>query len=203
MIELFELEELAKSVNRGSMKAYLRNAAILKDPNASQEMKELAASNVRALVGMKPSPKAPAQKQPQQKAAAPEQATQLAQTPPTQTPSAAAPSKDAPVEFHHEFAQHHGLDPSKFAQTFAAMTPEQQKITQDWHAEQVAAAPKKVAASAAAPAPAVKPTAAPMAPQPIKVVNNAVTPSASQPPHKMAKNVDALYDLFVELKKRL
>lgn len=196
MIELKDMEELFKSgVNRAAIKAYLRNAAILRDPAATPEMKELAEANVKAIANNQPMPKPKSQKQPKQKAAVAEQAAQPVASPQTQTPAAAAPSQDAPVEFHQQFAQHHGLDPAKFKATWEAMSPEQQKITQDWHAEQVA--------KPAAPVTPAKPVAAvPAAPQPIKVVNNAVTPAASQP-HKMAKSVDALYDLFVELKKRL
>lgn len=200
MLELKEMEELFKAgVNRSAIQAYLRNAAILRDPEATPEMKELAAANVKAISQNQPMPKPKAQKAPKQakqKAAAPEQATQLAQTPSTQTPVAAAPSQDAPQpEFHETFARHHGLDPAKFKETWHAMTPEQQKITQDWHAEQIA----KPAAPPVAAAPA---SAAVVAPEPIKVKNNAVTPAASQP-HKMVKSVDALYNLFTQLRKHL
>lgn len=151
MLELNEIEELFKTVNRGAIKAFLRNAAILKDPAASQEMKELAEANVKAISQNKPpiKPKAtPAPKQKKPKAAAPEQATQLIQQPAPQTPAAAAPSQSAPVqsspkkEFHEAFAEHHGIDKSKFKETWHAMTPEQQKITQQWHLEQLTAAPK-------------------------------------------------------------
>lgn len=203
MNELMQMEELFKSgVNRTAIKAYLRNAAIMRDPAATPEMKELAAANVKAISNNQPLPKAKAPKQAKQKAAAAEQASQPVNSPSTQTPAAAAPSSNPAVEFHQEFAQHHGVDPVKFATTWKAMTPEQQKITQDWHAEQLAAKPAATPSAAPAVKPAA-PAAAPVAaPQPIKVVNNAVTPAASQP-HKMAKSVDALYDLFAELKKRL
>lgn len=197
MAELNEMEELFKAgVNRSAIQAYLRNAAILRDPEATPEMKELAAANVKAISQNQPMPKPKAQKAPKQakqKAAAPEQATQLAQTPSTQTPVAAAPSQP---EFHETFARHHGLDPAKFKETWHAMTPEQQKITQDWHAEQIAKPAAPIApATTATPAVAA-------APEPIKVKNNAVTPAASQP-HKMVKSVDALYNLFTQLRKHL
>lgn len=185
MVELDQMEELFKAgVNRNAIQAYLRNAAILRDPAATPEMKELAAANVKAIANNQPMPKPKAQKAPKQakqKAAAPEQAMQLVQTPSTQTPAAAAPSSEAPqMEFHETFARHHGLDPAKFKATWHAMTPEQQKITQDWHAEQVA-----------------KP-----APAPAKVANAPITPAATQP-LKVAKSVDALYDLFTQLRKHL
>ena len=158
-MELHEIEELCKTVNRNAIKALLRNAAIMKDPNASPEMRAQAEANVKAISYNKPIPKPKADPKPKKvKAAAAEQATQLVQTPKPQTPAAAAPSPK--VEFHEQFAQHHGIDPAKFKQTWSAMTPEQQKITQDWHAEQVAAP-------------------------------------------KIQKSVEQLYNLFVELKKRL
>ncbi len=137
MMELHEIEELCKNVNRNAIKALLRNAAIMKDPNATPEMRALAEANVKAISYNKPIPKPKAERKPKKvKAAAAEQATQLVQTPSPQTPAAAASPK---VEFHEEFARHHGIDPAKFKQTWHAMTPEQQKVTQDWHAEQVAA----------------------------------------------------------------
>lgn len=56
MMELDELEELIKSVNRKSISAFLRNAAIVKNPNASPEMKELAQANLKAISENKPRP---------------------------------------------------------------------------------------------------------------------------------------------------
>lgn len=154
MMELQEIEELFKNVNRGAIKAFLRNAAILKDPASTPEMKALASENVKAISQNKPLPKPKADPKPKkQKAAVAEQATQLVQQPVPQTPAAAAPSPVAPVqpsrkmEFHEEFARHHNIDPVKFKATWQAMSPEQQKITQDWHAEQLAAPKIKVAKS--------------------------------------------------------
>ncbi len=177
MMELHEIEELIKNVNRNAIKALLRNAAIMKDPAATPEMKAQAEANVKAISYNKPLPKEP--KAPRkQKAAAAEQATQLVTTPPAQTPAAAAPPQLSAVpspkmDFHEEFAQHHGVDPVKFKATWEAMSPEHQKITQDWHAEQLAAKPK-----------------APAAPAPVA-------------PVKIAKSVDSLYDLFTALRKHL
>jgi hypothetical protein len=145
MIELHEIEELTKTVNRGAIKAFLRNAAILRDPNASPEMKELAEANVRAIAYNQPIPKPKADKPAKQKkpkaAAAAEQATQIITQRAPQTPAAAATQmKPSPkMEFHEEFARHHGIDPANFKATWHAMTPEQQKITKQWHAEQTAA----------------------------------------------------------------
>lgn len=177
MMELYEIEELIKNVNRNAIKALLRNAAIMKDPTASSEMRAQAEANVKAISYNKPIPREP--KAPKkQKAAAAEQATQLVQTPPAQMPVAAAPSKLSVVsspkmEFHKEFAQHHGVDPVAFKATYEAMSPEHQKITQDWHAAEIAK-PKM-------PAVAVAPIA----------------------PIKIAKSVDSLYNLFTALRKHL
>ncbi len=153
-MEMHEIEELCKTVNRNAIKALLRNAAIMKDPAATPEMKAQAEANVKAISYNKPLPKvgaAPRQKK--QKAAAAEQATQLVQTPqPTQTPVAAASPVSSQVpspkmEFHQEFAQHHGVNPEAFKSTWSAMTPEQQKVTMDWHTEQLAKPKLKVAKS--------------------------------------------------------
>lgn len=155
MMELQEIEELFKSVNRNAIKAFLRNAAILKDPAATPEMKALAAENVKAISMNKPIPKPKAEPKPkkQKAAAVAEQAIQPVQQPVTQTPAAAAPSPVAPVqpspkmEFHEEFARHHGVDPVKFKATYNAMSPEQQKMTHEWHAQQLTTPKIKMAKS--------------------------------------------------------
>lgn len=144
MMELQEIEELIKNVNRNAIKALLRNAAIMKDPKSTPEMRAQAEANVKAISYNKPIPKPKEPKQKKVKAAASEQATQLVRPPAPQTPVAAAPSSSSGVpspkmEFHEQFAQHHGIDPVKFKATWHAMTPDQQKITQDWHAQQLAA----------------------------------------------------------------
>jgi hypothetical protein len=100
---------------------------------------------------LKSTPKGASKKQ--KAAAVAEQAIQPAKQPVPQTPAAAAPSPVAPVqsspkmEFHEEFARHHGVDPMKFKATWNAMTPEQQKVTKDWHAQQLAAPKIKMAKS--------------------------------------------------------
>ena len=137
MIDLNELEELFKSVNRNAIKAFLRNSAILKDPSATPEMKELAQANVKAITQNQPipRPKKKTNKKPEV------QATQLVQP---VIPQGQAPvqSPQRKMEFHEEFAQHHGIDPVKFKATWNAMTPEQQNTTKQWHTEQLSAAPK-------------------------------------------------------------
>lgn len=158
MKDLKEMEALFKAgVNRAAIKAYLQNAAILRDPKASSKMKEVAAANVKAISNNQPMPK-------QQSAA----------------PKAKPQPKEAPaMEFHEVFARHHGIDPAQFKSTWHAMSPEQQKVTQEWHAEQVA-----------------KPA------QPPKVPTSSVVSTATQP-LKVVKSIDSLYDLFVQLRKHL
>jgi hypothetical protein len=115
MMELHEIEELIKNVNRNAIKALLRNAAIMKDPAATPEMKAQAEANVKAISYNKPLPKPKAEPKPRkQKAAAAEQATQLVKPSPAQTPVAAAPSKIAPVKssglpYHPDYGTHYGV----------------------------------------------------------------------------------------------
>lgn len=161
MIELQEVEELFKSVNRNAIKAYLRNAAILKDPSATPEMKQLAEQNVKAIAQNKPIPKPKSDKPKKQKAVI-ETAAANPQLTPVQPAIDTATQIKAKPQFHEEFAQHHNLDPVSFKATWQAMTPEQQKITKEWHAQQL-----------------------------------------SQAPTKIIKSVDALYNLFIELKKHI
>lgn len=155
-MDLHEIEELAKSVKPNAMKAFLRNAAILKSPNTTPEQRELAAANIKAIAGNQPVPKQQKKsaKQAVATAAPASQATQLVQKPVPASPK---------MEFHEEFARHHGVDPMKFKTAFEAMTPEQQAMTKEWHTQQVAA---------------------------IK-------------PPKMTKSLDALYDLFAQLKQHI
>ena len=99
MMELKEIEELIKTVNRNAIKALLRNAAIMKDPNSTPELRAQAEANVKAISYNKPLPKPPgAPRQKKVKAAAAEQATQLVQSPLTQTPAAAVPPQSAKLQ---------------------------------------------------------------------------------------------------------
>lgn len=110
MMDIKEIEELCKTVNRNAIKALLRNAAIMKDPNSSPEMRAQAEANVKAISYNKPLPSGEP-KQKKVKAAAPEQATQLVQTPSAQTPGAAAPTaKPQNIKLKYSPAyQHYGV----------------------------------------------------------------------------------------------
>lgn len=113
-MELHEIEELIKTVNRNAIKALLRNAAIMKDPTVSPEQRAIAEANVKAISYNKPLPKNPGapKRQKKVKAAAAEQATQLVQSPPTQTPAAAAPSQIPQPKVKLKYSpayQHYGV----------------------------------------------------------------------------------------------
>jgi hypothetical protein len=83
MITLHEIEELCKTVNRNAIKALLHNAAIMKDPAATPEMRAQAEMNFKAISHNKPIPAEPKPKKVQTvPAVAAQQApTQLAQQP--------------------------------------------------------------------------------------------------------------------------
>jgi hypothetical protein len=196
MMELHEIEELFKTVNRNAIRAFLRNAAVLKDPAATPEMKAQAAQNVKVIsatgsaakirsktqlaeiTGQPIPPRAKPQKQNSQ-AAAPEQATQLVQQPAPRTPEAAAPSQQLEaLPYHPDYAQY-GVDEN----AWKGAPPEA-------HHELVAHHTKAQAAP-----PAVAPV---MTPPP-----GAGTAVAASTPVKVMKSVDKLYDLFSTLKKNL
>lgn len=124
-MEINEIEELCKTVNRNAIKALLHNAALMKDPNTSPELRAQAEANVKAISYNKPLPHPDKPKKIKQQKV-------VANTP--VTPAVDAAPK---VEFHEEFAQHHGIDPVKFKETWSSMNPKQQQVTRNWHAEQV------------------------------------------------------------------
>lgn len=176
MIKLHEIEELFKSVNRNAIKAFLRNAAILKDPEATPEMKALAEENVKAISQNKPTPRPkidkPA-KQPKIKAAAAEQATQLIQHPAPQTPAAAAPSSTGRIKYKYSpVYQHYGVTEDMWHKT-----PEAHADLFNHHNEVMAGKHPELMHIKAAVEQAVKP--------------------------KMAKSIDSLYNLFSQLKKHI
>lgn len=174
MIELHEIEELIKNVNRNAIKALLRNAAIMKDPAATPEMKAQAEANVKAISYNKPLPKPKAEPKPRkQKAAAAEQATQLVKPAPAQKPAAAAPSQATPAKlsglpYHPDYQKHYGV------------------TEQQWNSAEPSAH-HELAAHHAATISAKQPAA----------------PTAPAQPLKIAKSVDSLYNLFSALRKHL
>lgn len=210
MIELHELEELCKAVNHNAINALLHNAQIARDPKATPEMKAQAEANIKAISYSKSAPlsKEPKQSKAKKVAAASEQAPQPVNTPSTQTPVvAAAPSQNKLVKpsrktpFHEEFANTHGVDSAKFKETYNAMSPEQQQLTKDWHQQQLASK-----APAAVVAPPVAPPVAPIVAKPVATAETPKVGGTTAPLRhelKVAKNADALYNLFTELKKRL
>lgn len=174
MIKLHEIEELCKTVNRAAIKALLRNAAIMKDPNMSPEMRAQAEANVKAISYNKPIPQEPKPKK--IKAAASEQAIQPAQTSLTQTPvAAAAPSPQGPIgniKLKYSPAyQHYGVTEEMWNQA-----PHAQQDLFNHHNEVMAGKHPG-----------------------LMHIKSAV--DASRP--KMLKSIDSLYELFSQLKKHL
>lgn len=164
-MELHEIEELVKAVNHNAIKALLRAASIMKDPNVSSEMRAQAEANFHAISQNKP---LPSEKKPR---AAKKQV-------------AAPPASPEGVPFHQEFARVHGVDPVKFKAAYEAMNPEQQALTHAHHAEHMK--------SLKPAGPAVAPSASPP-----------VAPAPAAPTTPVIKSVDALHNLFTELKARL
>lgn len=173
-MELQEIEELFKNVNRGAIKAFLRNAAVLKDPAATPEMKALAAENVKAISMNKPIPKPKAEPKPKkQKAAVAEQAIQPVQQPVTQTPAAANPTSTGKIKYEYSpVYQHYGVTEDMWHKT-----PEAHADLFNHHNEVMAGKHPGLAHIKTAVEQAVKP--------------------------KMAKSIDSLYNLFSQLKKRV
>ena len=175
-MELHEIEELFKSVNPKAMKAFLRNAATLQDPNASHEMKVLAVENIKAITQNKPIPRSQTDKPPKQpkkiKPVVAEQATQLVQQPAVQTP-ATTPSSIGKIQYKYSPAyQHYGVTEDMWNKT-----PEAHADLFNHHNEVMAGKHPG-----------------------LMHIKNAVEQTMKP---KIAKSIDSLYDLFVELKKRL
>lgn len=174
MIELHEIEELFKSVNRNAIKAFLRNAAILKDPEATPEMKALAEENVKAISQNKPIPKQKTEtpvKQKKVKPAAPAStapSTQLMQQP-SQAPAVSTGNikyKYSPVY------QHYGVTEDMWHKT-----PEAHADLFNHHNEVMAGKHPGLMHIKTAVEQSMKP--------------------------KMAKSLNSLYNLFSQLKKHI
>ncbi len=138
-MEMHEIEELIKTVNRNAIKAMLRNAAILGDAKATDEMKRQAIENVKAIAANKPIPKKSKAKQ--AKPAAPvAPATQLAQQPaapavaaqPTATPPSA---HQYPEGLHLSPLNEGGHDETAMKGIFDALPDHEKKHIVDWHAK--------------------------------------------------------------------
>lgn len=121
-MDIREIEELVKTVNRNAIKALLRNAAIMKDPKVSPEMRAQAEANFKAISYNKPIPTEPKPKK--QKIAAAEQATQLVQPPATQMPAAASPVSTQNIKLKYSPAyQHYGVTEDMWNKTPEAQQP--------------------------------------------------------------------------------
>lgn len=157
---LVEIEELIKSVNRNAIKAMMRNAAILGDAKATDEMKAQALDNVKAIAANKPLPKI------KNKPTAPPTITPVAPaaaaavvTPPTAgTPLQPQPSAqhEYPQDLHLSPLNTAGHDEKAMRGIFDSLPDHEKKSVVDWHAKT-----------------------------------------------KINKSVDALYDLFAQLKTHL
>jgi hypothetical protein len=158
--ELFKSEDFAKSVNRNALNALFRNTAILRDPNLSAEQKQQAIENIKAIThNLQPKPiniskpkktkvtkpEKPAEAATETKSIKPVKAAPAAQTTSPAVTETKAKPKTIPTPsseehpFPEDFHIHHGVDPIKFKAAWDAMSPEQKKITLDWHKEQLAA----------------------------------------------------------------
>lgn len=129
MMIMQEIEELIKSVNRNAIKAMLRNAAVLGDAKATNEMKAQALENVKAIAANKPVQKKKATKP----AAAPEMPPvhQLAQAP---APSPLTPQIQYPEGLHESPLNSGGHDETAMRGIFDALPHEEKQHIADWHA---------------------------------------------------------------------
>lgn len=219
-MELHEIEELMKSVNRGAIRAFLRNAALLKNPNTPPNIREMAEANLKAIAQTNSAANLnrPA-RQPRQrkKKAVPTEQAAEAVAPVGSSAESSAPVVPAPYDtmsdedIHDEFARHHAVDPVKFKEAWGLMSPQQRQMTRAWHADQMAA--RQQAAQSPAPTAVYRPTEQAVAPTaPAKSIPTPVTPTpgtgstvagTGSSQFKMGKSIDALYDLFSQLKKNL
>lgn len=126
-----EIEELMKNVNRSAIKAMLRNAAILGDEKATDEMKAQALENVKAIAGNKQPKKS---KKVKAVAAPPEMPPvhQLAQSP---APSPLTPpSIPYPEGLHLSPLNTGGHDEAAMRGIFDSLPHEEKQHVADWHA---------------------------------------------------------------------
>ena len=148
-MELYEIEELIKGTKPNAMKAMIRNAAILNDPNVTDEMRRQALENVKAIAANKPTNEikeiamkpadAIAPKKPKKIKSTPEQAIKLAQiqatpnTPPAPV-AAVAPKLEYPEGLHLTPLNESGHDEPTMRGIFDGLQPHEKKSIIDWHA---------------------------------------------------------------------
>lgn len=143
--ELLKSKEFAKSVNRHALNLLFRNTAALRDPTLSQEQRKQAIENIKAIThNLEPKPLKTKFGTPQknkksiktsQTAVKPKTSAIPSQS--VQPPKTVEKPQQEAYPFPEDFHIHHGVDPVKFKAAWEAMTPEQRKITLDWHNEQL------------------------------------------------------------------
>lgn len=142
-MQLQEIEELIKATKPNAIKAMLRNAAILNDPNVTEEMRRQALENVKAIaankptneikdIKMKPASAAPAK--PKKVKSSPEQAIKLAQVQAMKPPVAEQPKLDYPQGLHETELNVSGHDEPAMKGIFNALPDHEKKSIIDWHA---------------------------------------------------------------------
>ncbi len=130
MINMQQIEELMKTVNRSAIKAMLRNAAILGDEKATDEMKAQALENVKAIAGNKQPKKSKKVKAPEA-AAAPMMAA-------VQQPAAPAAPEQPQIQYpeglHLSPLNTGGHDEAAMRGIFDSLPHEEKQHVADWHA---------------------------------------------------------------------
>ncbi len=125
-----QIEELMKTVNRSAIKAMLRNAAILGDEKATDEMKAQALENVKAIAGNKQPKKSKKVKAPE--AAAPMMAA-------VQQPAAPAAPEQPQIQYpeglHLSPLNTGGHDETAMRGIFDSLPHEEKQHVIDWHAK--------------------------------------------------------------------
>ena len=126
-MDLQQIEELFKTVNRSAIKAMLRNAAILGDEKATDEMKAQALENVKAIAGNK-QPKKP--KKAKAIAAAPMMTVQQ----PAAPAAPEQPQIQMPEGLHLSPLNTGGHDEAGMRGIFDSLPHEEKQHIVDWHA---------------------------------------------------------------------
>jgi len=141
-MEMFEIEELMKGMNSKAYKAMLRNAAILNDPNVTEEMRRQALDNVKAIAANKPmneikdiKMKSPEVKiaKPKKVKATPDQAIKLAQIQATPNFQPAPAKLEYPTDLHLSPLNTSGHDENAMKGIFDALPDHEKKSVIDWH----------------------------------------------------------------------
>jgi hypothetical protein len=182
MVDLKELEELFKSKtfsrNPAMVNALLRNAALLHDPNATEEQKAIALENVKSISQFGTLPKTPKQKKVEGSEVQPKIKQPVSKKPVENQPvKTAQPIKQAEPEYHPDLSTHN-ITPDMWK----LMPLEHKLATIQYHKE----------------------TSAPKNPQPAAVKPEPPLPSnVIQFKPKIKKSLDSLYSIFEYIKKNI